>query len=64
MIRLFADSNGGFFLTPSDQEVLIVRKKEAQDGAVPCGNSIAILALLNLADITGKFYFALFNKYF
>ncbi len=53
MIRLFSDeSSGGFFVTSSDAEELIVRQKEIYDGAVPSGNSLACLDLLRLASIT------------
>jgi uncharacterized protein YyaL (SSP411 family) len=45
---------GGFFFTARDGEALIVRKKEAQDGAVPSGNSVAALVLLRLARLTGR----------
>ena len=44
----------GFFFTPDDGETLIVRKKELYDGAVPSGNSVALLNLLRLARITGR----------
>ncbi|MCK4960701.1 MAG: thioredoxin domain-containing protein, partial [Planctomycetes bacterium] len=53
MIALFADTeNGGFFLTGSDGEKLIVRSKPDYDGAVPSGNSVAALALLRLGQLT------------
>src|SRR4030042_41969 len=46
--------DGGFYFTPDDGEELLVRQKEAQDGAVPSGNSVAMLNLLRLARITGN----------
>ncbi|MDD1678762.1 MAG: thioredoxin domain-containing protein [Methanomicrobiales archaeon] len=46
--------NGGYFFTPSDGESLLVRKKEAFDGALPSANSIAIYNWLRLAPLTGK----------
>ncbi len=49
----FADEVGGYFLTPEDGEELLVRRKDAYDGALPSGNSIAALALLQLARLTG-----------
>jgi uncharacterized protein YyaL (SSP411 family) len=49
----FTDEAGGFFLTPEDGEELLVRRKDAYDGAAPSGNSIAALALLQLARLTG-----------
>ena len=53
MIELFGDADGdGFFLTGSDGERLIARNKPAYDGAVPCGNSVAALALLRLGQAT------------
>ena len=36
---------GGFYFSPSDGEQLITRLKEAYDGAIPSGNSIALLNL-------------------
>lgn len=53
--RLFADSlNGGYFLTGSDAEELLIRPKESHDGALPSGNSISALNLLRLARLTRK----------
>ncbi len=45
---------GGLFFTPDDGEDLIIRKKELYDGAVPSGNSVALMDLLKLAHLTGK----------
>ncbi len=54
MTDLFQDSvNGGFFTSPSHGEALIVRQKEAYDGAIPSGNSVAMLNLVRLSRITG-----------
>ena len=49
----FADVGGGYFLTASDSEDLLVREKPVYDGAVPSGNSIAANNLLRLHDFTG-----------
>jgi uncharacterized protein YyaL (SSP411 family) len=51
------DKNGGFYFTPDDGENLIVRQKEVYDGAVPSGNSVAMLNLLRLGRITANAYF-------
>ena len=48
------DEGGGFYLAPDDGEQLIVRAKESYDGAIPAGNSVAILDLLWLARITAQ----------
>jgi uncharacterized protein YyaL (SSP411 family) len=54
MIAHFADEeDGGFFLTADDGEALPVRAKEAYDGAIPSGCSVAALVLLKLARLTG-----------
>ena len=42
------DKNGGFFFTSDKGESLLVRQKEIYDGAIPSGNSIAMLNLLRL----------------
>ncbi|MHC4110919.1 MAG: thioredoxin domain-containing protein [Planctomycetota bacterium] len=53
MMELFGDQNaGGFYLTGSDTERLIVRTKPGYDGAVPSGNSVAALVLLKLGLLT------------
>ena len=46
------DKNGGFYFTADDGEGLLVRQKEVYDGAIPSGNSIAMLDLLRLGRIT------------
>lgn len=58
MIRQFwDDKNGGFYFSPYDGEELIVRQKEIYDGAVPSGNSVAMLNLLRLGRITANHEF-------
>ncbi|MFX0038830.1 MAG: thioredoxin domain-containing protein [Promethearchaeota archaeon] len=50
----FWDKNiGGFFFTSKDSEQLLTKQKEIYDGAIPSGNSIAMLNLLRLSYITG-----------
>lgn len=54
MIDHFWDNeSGGFYFTPNDGERLLVRHKEIYDGAVPSGNSVAMLNLLRLSRLTG-----------
>jgi uncharacterized protein YyaL (SSP411 family) len=54
MVRLFGDEEGGgFFDSGKDGEALIVKTKEIYDGAIPSGNSIALLNLLRIAELTG-----------
>ncbi|MHA1913107.1 MAG: thioredoxin domain-containing protein [Promethearchaeota archaeon] len=51
---LFWDENvGGFYFTARDGEELLTRQKEIYDGAIPSGNSIAMLNLLRLSYLTG-----------
>jgi uncharacterized protein YyaL (SSP411 family) len=52
MIAKFSDPEGGFFDTPNDGEPLLIRPKDIQDNAVPCGNSLACEALIKLAALT------------
>jgi uncharacterized protein len=53
MLRYFWDEvGGGLYLTPKDGESLLVRKKEIYDGAIPSGNSAAMLNLLRLGRMT------------
>ncbi|HHY76596.1 MAG TPA: thioredoxin domain-containing protein [Firmicutes bacterium] len=52
MVDRFWDPDGkGFFLTAKDAEELIVRPKEVFDGAVPSGNSAAIMDILRLSHL-------------
>ncbi|MEQ9619893.1 MAG: thioredoxin domain-containing protein [Deltaproteobacteria bacterium] len=54
MTELFwDDENGGFYFTSEDAEELIARQKEIYDGAIPSGNSVAMLNLLKISRITG-----------
>jgi uncharacterized protein YyaL (SSP411 family) len=64
MIVRFEDAEaGGFFATEADQGNLVMRLKDDYDGAEPSGNSIAILNLLRLAQMTGgKAYRAIAEK--
>ncbi len=53
MMRLFEDPDrGGFFSTRTGDSSLVLRLKDDYDGAEPSGNSIAILNLLRLEQIT------------
>jgi len=47
-------AEGGFFFSAADAEELLVRDKVVYDGAVPSGNSVALLNLLRLARLTGR----------
>jgi hypothetical protein len=46
--------NGGFFMTAHDHEALISRQKNSNDGAIPGGNSVAVLCLFRLAVYTSQ----------
>ncbi len=46
--------HGGFFRTGDDQEQLLAQEKPAFDGAEPSGNSVALLNLLRLHELTGE----------
>jgi len=53
MMEHFWDSAGGLYFTSDDGERLLVRMKETYDGALPSGNSVAMLNLVRLARLTG-----------
>jgi len=48
------DENGGFYFTADDGERLLIRQKDIYDGAIPSGNSMAMLNLLRLGRITAS----------
>ena len=55
ILKFFSDEEqGGYFLTASDAESLIMRPKEAYDGALPSGNSVAAVLFGRLAKYTGE----------
>jgi len=48
------DKDGALFFAGDYSEKLLVRQKEAYDGAIPSGNSIAMLNLIHLARLLGE----------
>lgn len=55
VIEHYYDEQGGaFFYTADDHETLIVRTKDASDGAVPSGNSVQAMNLLRLAILLNR----------
>ena len=55
LLELFFDQeHGGFYPYASDGEQLLTRTKEAYDGAMPSGNSVAALVLSRLSRLTGE----------
>jgi uncharacterized protein YyaL (SSP411 family) len=59
LLERFEDkTNGGFFFTSHDHEVLIQRNKSGSDNATPSGNGVAAQGLLRLAELTGETRYA------
>jgi hypothetical protein len=59
MLAKFYDAaNGGFYDSAAGEGELILRFKDDYDGAEPSGNSVAVLSLLRLAEISGRKEFA------
>jgi hypothetical protein len=54
IVKFYDPENGGFWQSAADAKDLILRVKDDHDGAEPSGNSVATLALLKLAAITGR----------
>lgn len=53
MVRRFAAPDGGFTHSGAGNAPLPLRLKETYDGALPSGNAMAALALVQLAELTG-----------
>jgi len=54
LINNFWDENfGGFFFTSEKSSELFTRQKEIYDGAIPSGNSVAMMNLIRLSKFTG-----------
>jgi uncharacterized protein YyaL (SSP411 family) len=53
MLELFFDPEGGFFTTRGEGS-LPSRIKNGYDGAIPSGNSVAVIDLLRLARLCGR----------
>jgi uncharacterized protein YyaL (SSP411 family) len=51
--RFWDEEDGGFYFTAKGAENAVPRRKEVYDGALPSGNSVALLNLLRLALLTG-----------
>jgi len=54
ILKFYEPENGGFWQSTAGATDLILRVKDDYDGAEPSGNSVATLALLKLAAITGR----------
>jgi uncharacterized protein YyaL (SSP411 family) len=55
MLTHFWDGEkGGFYFTADDVAIILTRKKEIYDGAIPSGNAVAMLNLLRLARLTAR----------
>ncbi len=52
--KFWDDKNGGYYMNSSEGEQLIARRKELYDGAIPSGNSMAMMNLVILWKITGS----------
>jgi uncharacterized protein len=52
--QFWDEAEGGFFYTGKDHEGLIARNKDPHDNAIPSGNAMAVTALLQLAELTGR----------
>ena len=52
-VRIFSDSqNGGFYLSPTEDNELPISPKEIYDGAIPCGNSVMAYNFVRLYQLT------------
>ena len=59
VVKHFRDAEaGGFFFTADDAEKVLVRTKDASDGATPSGNSVQLMNLLRLSLLLDRKDFA------
>jgi len=54
MLKHFRTPRGGLYFTADDAEGLLVRPMDAYDGAIPSGNSVAMMNLIRLARMIGN----------
>jgi uncharacterized protein YyaL (SSP411 family) len=55
MVNLFADEEeGGFYDTSRQHDQLAIRPRELQDGATPCGSSVAADILIRMGHLTSN----------
>ncbi len=52
--RFWEDSEGAFYDTAADAEMLVVRPRDPYDNPIPSGNSAAVMALLRLGALAGE----------
>jgi uncharacterized protein YyaL (SSP411 family) len=52
IFHFWDDRYGGFYFTADDGEPLLMRQKDVYDGAIPSGNSMALMDLLLLGRMT------------
>ncbi|RIK69403.1 MAG: thioredoxin domain-containing protein [Planctomycetota bacterium] len=54
VLKHFRDEAGGFFFSADDAEKTLVRAKDANDGAIPSGNSVQFMNLQRLAVLLDR----------
>lgn len=60
MFQLFGEKNHkGFYFYSHKYEELVLNPKEIYDGVIPSGNSMALINLLSLYNITGEYDYAI-----
>ena len=52
--RFWDEKDGGFFFTAKGSADAVAKRKEVYDGALPSGNSVAMLNLLRLSRLNGN----------
>jgi len=53
ILKHFGAPKGGLYFTADDAEGLLVRPMDGYDGAIPFGNSVAMMNLIRLSRMTG-----------